>query len=352
MAVIELLADSESDAWDKFVLGHNQGSIYHTSQWQRIIGTTYGLHPLYIVLKGEGRDILGGLPLFCVKNIFGSKSITSLPCAQSCNPLFDKQADYDEALRYIRYLSNYYGCRYAELRTTAGGELVTTSYTKVTQKYSTYILDLGRPLDVIKRSFHKSCVQRPIEKAYRSGLELIEGRTEEDLRKFYSLYVGMRKDHGLLPQPFSFFHTMWKELKKSGHMDVFLAKFSGKVISSILLLKFKQKVTYEYGASMPGALGVKPSHFLIWEAIKRSAMSGYKMFDFGRTSDDDIGLSQFKSRWGTKREALIYYLIHDKARALPARESSFARKLMQVVVGKSPDWLCRRAGEILYKYLV
>lgn len=352
MAMIKVLEETELDEWDKFVLWHKNGSIYHTSWWQNIIRSTYGHNPLYIILKDESGNIVGGMPFFLVKGIFNSMRITSLPCAQTCNPLFVSQTDYDEILEYLNYLIREYRYKYAEIRTTTEIELVTKSYTTKTQNYSIYILDLDRPLDKVRQSFHKNSIQRPIEKANKSGLQLIEGDSEADLREFYNLYLAMRKSYGLLPQPFTFFYTMWRELHHRGHMDVWLAKYSGKVASSLLLLKFKERVTYEYGASIPDLLNTRPSHFLIWEAIKKAVMTGYKEFDFGRTSDDNLGLSEFKSRWGTKRKSLTYYLMYNGVAVRPARENNVARKIMSILVSKSPVSLCERAGQMLYKYLV
>ncbi len=352
MAVIKVLEESELDQWDKFVFRHKNGSIYHTSWWQKIIRSTYGHHPLYIVLKDEEGHIVGGMPLFLIKGIFNSMRMTSLPCAQTCNPLFGSQPEYDEILKYLNYLIREYRCDYAEIRTTSEIELATKSYKTKIENYSIYLLDLERPLDEVRRSFHKSCVQRPIEKASRSGLELIEGNTEADLRDFYNLYLTMRKSYGLLPQPFTFFSALWTELHPRGHMDLWLAKYSGRIASSLLLLKFKERVTYEYGASLPDLLNTRPSHFLIWEAIKKAVMTGYKEFDFGRTSDDNLGLSDFKSRWGTKRRSLTYYLIYNGVAVKPARENLLARKIMSILVSSSPAWLCERTGQVLYKYLV
>lgn len=352
MATLEELQKNRFDEWDAFVLGHKNGSIYHTSSWQSIIRSAYGHRPLYIILKDKIGNIIGGMPLFLVKGFWNSMRIISVPCAQTCNPLFNCQTDYDKILEYLNYVMREYRCRYAEIRTTTEIDLATKSYRSKRQNYSIYILDLNKPLDKIRQSFHKSCIRRAIEKANKSAIHLAEGESEVDLREFYNLYLAMRKRYGLLPQPFSFFKAMWRELHHKGQMDVLLAKVSGKVVSSLILLKFKDRVTYEYGASNAEMLNIRPSHFLLWEGIKKAATSGYKEFDFGRTEDENIGLSEFKSRWGTRREALTYYLLYDGNAEKPARENDVGKEIMNFLISKFPVWLSEKAAQMLYRYLV
>ena len=37
--------------WDSFVLSHNEGTIFHLSNWAKVIQETYGYEPYYLILK-------------------------------------------------------------------------------------------------------------------------------------------------------------------------------------------------------------------------------------------------------------------------------------------------------------
>src|SRR5262249_27254929 len=154
------------------------------------------------------------------------------------------------------------------------------------QGYSSYVLHLDRDLQEIESSLHKDSIYRQIKKASARGLQLIVGDSLKDVKIFYALYLQLRKYYGLLPQPFTFFSHMWNILSQGNHINILHAAYQGKIISSLLLLKYKHTVIYEYGASRFDMMHLSPSPFLLWEAIKQAKRDGYKRFDFGRTSDD------------------------------------------------------------------
>ena len=352
MPIVKLLNESELETWDHFVLNHEDGSIYHTSMWRKIIMETYGHFPMYLALIGEGGDIIGGMPMFFIKGIFTQNRLSSVPCAQVCNPLFEGIDDCKCALKYLDGLVKEFGCKYVEIRTSGGETIKPTSVQNCGHAFHIYVLRLDRPLEVIMKSFHKSCIQRQIKKSFKTGLKLVKGKSENDVKTFYKLYAMMRKRNGMLPHPLRFFLAMWRVLQNKGHMAIYHAERGGEIASSILLLKYKNKTTYEYGASDPEMLNLGPSHFLLWQAIKEAAISGYKEFDFGRTSENNIGLSEFKARWGTKKETLMYYLLFNQSGARPVRENRTAELLMKNVITRAPLRACELAGRFLYRYLI
>jgi lipid II:glycine glycyltransferase (peptidoglycan interpeptide bridge formation enzyme) len=99
-------------------------------------------------------------------------------------------------------------------------------------------------------------------------------------------------------------------------------------------------------------LHLRPNHFLFWEAIKRSKINGYKKFDFGRTSDDNKKLGEFKKRWGSKREVLPTYFIPDISGFALTRQKGLAKGMMYYAMKNLPDSLCHLMGGFLYKNLV
>ena len=162
----------------------------------------------------------------------------------------------------------------------------------------------------------------------------------------------MRRAHGLLPQPYSFFLTMWEIMSEEDHIDILHARYDGKVISSLLLLKYKDTVTYEYGATICRMFHLRPSHFLLWEAIKRLRLQGYTKLDLGRTVNRNKGLADFKSRWGAKRQALRYYYIPDIDGFASTRHKSLTNEIMYRASRRLPSSLCHLTGALLYKHFV
>jgi hypothetical protein len=349
---IEMLNQNEMGLWDDFVYSHELGSIYHTSYWMEMIKKVYEHEPCYLILKDKDGNLSAGLPLCFVKSKIGRNRFVSVPCAQYCDPLVTSQEEFGQFISYLLDFIKNRDFRSIELRMTKPIQPHKSKYGRVLNEYHHHLLNLDQPLDMIKRSLHKSCIQRGISKAYKSGLELSVGESINDVKSFYKLYLQMRRRHGLLPQPFSFFSNMWGNMSKSKNITILLAKHKGRIISSVLLLKYRNTVIYEYGASNEDMMNVRPSHLLLWEAIKHSQLEGYKTFDFGRTSNENDSLSQFKSRWGAKRQPLFYYLVPDVNIHASMRKSNLINKMMNYSMKYLPSPLCQLMGQVVYKYVV
>jgi hypothetical protein len=351
METITILHDDMLEKWDDFVTSHDMGTVYHTSFWRKTIQSSYGHKPVYLVMTDENNIITAGIPFFGINGMFGKK-LSCLPSAQYANPLLNKQQDYEVFEKFIIEYLKENNVKSCELKTSGAFYSQANSRNKILTGYCTHILSLDKPQENIFQTFHKNCVQRPIRKSEKIGLKLIEGSSASDVKRFYKLYLKMRKKNGLLPQPFCFFMSLWNNFKKNNMIDILHAEYKGKIISSILLLKFKKTVIYEYGATLPGFVNLHPSHFLLWEAIKRSKSERYDIFDFGRTSEDNANLLLFKSRWGTKRLDLFYQYIPKIDGVSRIRQVDMIKSLMNIMIRIMPDPVCRVMGKILYRNIV
>jgi len=352
MAKIKLLSNDKIEEWDRFVFDNALGTIYHTSQWRQLINNAYGHTPIYLVVEDNNGSIRAGLPLFKIESKFTQYKFSSLPCAQSCNPLLSDISEFSLFEDFIwTYLADKKNI-FLELKTDEKFPVLDPASANITSDYSTYLLNLCRPLDTILRSFHQSCIQRAIKKAYKSDLKIRYAETLRDVKQFYYLYLKMRINYGLLPQPFRFFSQMWKIMSKRDYIEILFAEYHGRPVSSILLLKYKDTVTYEYGATEPDRFYLKPSQLLLWEAIKKAKNRNFKTFDFGRTSNSNSGLIEFKMRWGTSPRKFIYYYIPKASGVSLLRRKSIVNKAMYYSIKSAPRLVCQLAGRIFYRYLV
>ncbi len=287
-----------------------------------------------------------------VKSRLTGNRLSSLPSAQQCNPLVSNQDEYDRLMGYLLEFVKRNDMKYVEMKTGQEFQFDSEKFGQVNMNYRTHILNIDGDTDDIQSAFHKSQIQRAIKRARKSGLELVRGDSLEDVKILYDLYLNMRQRYGLLPQPFSFFANMWRYFTEGNHVEILHAKHNGRMISSILLLQYKDTVFYEYGSTMPGMHIYSPSIFLLWESIKLSYKQGYKKFDFGRTSIENRGLLEFKSRWGTVCETLPYYYIPSQSGMAELREKNGTKKMMNFFVKNSPTSICRLMGGAAYKHLV
>ncbi len=352
MLTATVLTDEKPERWDRFVSSHELGSIYHTSLWTNVIERCYGHRVIRLVIEEPRHNIVAGLPVFIMKSRVVGNKMSTVPCAQCCDPLVTTQTQFDSLMEKIDRLIQEYRVDCYELKTDGKFAYHTGKTGSPLKNYSLYQLDLDRPLETIRNNFHKSCINRAINGSMRSGLQLRVAESERDVRDFYRLYVKMRKHHGLLPQPYRFFSCLWEIMADNGSIEVLHAEYAGRVISSLLLLKYKDTVVYEYGATDPAMTYLHPTHFLLWMAIQRAHSQGYKVFDFGRTSNENTGLSTFKSRWGAECKELSYYYLPNVKGVALLRQKSLAKLFMHQLVAHAPDALCAWMGRMAYKKLL
>ncbi len=347
---VQILDRSNDPQWDQFVLSHVHGTIYHTTLWRDLIVSTYGLKPYYLAIKNESGSIQAALPTFSVRNVLGNRRLCTLPLAQYCNPLINNNDQLTDLIDFVNDLLKKTGSFNFELKTDGKVPIDPGKQANVYNGFNHYRLDLSDEIAAIKKRFHKSCVTRCINKSLRCGLELKKATSIEDVSTFYKLYLHMRKRLGLPPQPIEFFRLMWKIFAEKGYMDIFFAVHEGSPISTVLLLKFKGTVIYEYGASIRHMINLHPSHFLLWEAINQAKVENFEVFDFGRTSKDNKGLSKFKERWGTKQDELHYFYFPALKGFDKTKNVGFITSATQKISKFLPNRIFEVYGKIFYKH--
>jgi len=349
---LEILDSSAFGQWNDFLNQHPLGTIYHSVEWLRIIEKTYGYKPLILVRYDETGRISAGIAGSIVCSKLQGKRFSSIPCAQQANPLV---SDHESILSIFKDIEQTLknldlgSCEIKMDRSVLDEECAVLKAPN--RDYCTYILSLDEPFELLKKRFHKDCILRAVAKAKKLGVQVVEASSNSDIEIFYRLHTEQRKTDGLLPQPLTFFKNLWNTLYEKKAVEMFHAVFNGDVISTILLIKSKNMVTYEYGATKTGKKYLNPSPLLLQYAIEKASIAGFAFFDFGRCSMDDSGLKVFKARWGAIPKQLFYYSF--PAYSVPQiRKESFLKIIMSLVVRNSPMQFNVFLGKLLYKHFI
>ncbi len=132
---VRLYKNSDSKAWDDFVLSHPRGTFFHLSGWKRVIENAFGHSHFYLIAEhGESKasqsgrhspegavDICGVFPLFLIKSFLFGKSLVSIPFATYggivANDQQTGQALFDKAVELTRSRD----LDYMEIRTSDNG---------------------------------------------------------------------------------------------------------------------------------------------------------------------------------------------------------------------------------------
>jgi lipid II:glycine glycyltransferase (peptidoglycan interpeptide bridge formation enzyme) len=209
----------------------------------------------------------------------------------------------------------------------------------------------------VYRTFKRTQIQQCIAQAGRQGVTAHRGTAWADMRAFYGLHLQTRRRQGTPVQPLRFFRLIWERLLQAGQGFVCLASQHGRVIAGAVFLAWNGTVIYKYSASDPSFWSARPNHLVLWTAIRWACTNGFSVFDFGRTDVENAGLRTFKNGWGTREEPLIYSSLGgepaDTAAAAASATSAVraqAARAAHDLIRRSPAWVCRALGEVLYRY--
>ena len=300
---IDPITDSR---WAEFIVRHPSASVFHTPAWLTALHQTYGFTPLALTTSPPGSKIEDGIPFCRVNSLLTGKRLVSLPFSDHCQPLSAPQ----ELLEALPGICSQHKFKYIELRPLESG-------LAVSEHFWFHILDLRPSLDDIYRKCHPDCVRRKIRRAEREKLETEEGRSETLLDEFYSLQVLTRRRHGLPPQPRQWFRNVLDALGENSEIRV--ARFNGRAVAAILTLRHNRTAVYKYGCSSAEDNNRGGMQLLFWRHIEDAKRRGMEWMDLGRCDAGDLGLAEFKERWGAERKEIGYYRYPDRPHQ-PARK--------------------------------
>jgi lipid II:glycine glycyltransferase (peptidoglycan interpeptide bridge formation enzyme) len=137
-------------------------------------------------------------------------------------------------------------------------------------------------------------------------------------------------------------------LLSQGFGFLLLAHNDSQLLAGAVFLNFNKTLTYKYSASDPAYWKLRPNNLILWHAICWGCEHGNHIFDWGRTDLDNAGLRDFKLGWGSEEQILNYSILADRPPKVTM--DGKAHRLLTHLIQRSPTWVCRILGELLYKH--
>ena len=332
--------------WARFIDRHPDASIFHSTGWLDALRRTYGYEPVAYTTTPHARELSDGLVFCRVQSWLSGGRLVSLPFSDHCQPLAEGQS-FVEIMNWLNSTRRRKRWKYVELRPLLHLDTPARADVANSESFSLQILDLHSDLDTLFRNFHKSCVQRKIQRAEREGLTYREGRSEAQLDQFYELLLLTRRRHGLPPQPRTWFRNVVRCLGDAALIRI--AYKDGQPVASIITLQFKDVLVYKYGCSDSRFNNLGGNILLFWKAIQDAKRAGNSRFDLGRSEMDNPGLISFKQNWGAATFPLRYY-------RLPARQpvpfaSGWRGRIAKSLFSVMPDSVLSATGKLLYRHI-
>ncbi len=322
--------------------------VSHSIAWVRVIESAFPQMRGYVASDSQTiSEKSSFLPIYRVRRPMKKSLWLSIPFSTICDPIIKDRAFQDGLLQELRRhpLTQKAGI---EIRAMNAQMPVTCGYTSVSG-YINHQLQLKGDEQEIFARFHKKSVQARIRQSMKAGLKLIAASNMDDVKAFYNIYVQMRKEQGLPPQPYRFFTSMWKELSPTNNIDLLLAEKDGQVIAGSWALKNSWLYSLEYLARAGKNDKLRCAYFLNWHGIKRALAAGIQTISFARTSAKNEGLNKYKSGWAT--QAVPYNDLVFPTSEVFQREDRFSYHLIRKYSSSLPTPLFRMLGELIYRII-
>ena len=292
--------------WRDFLLSRSNATLYHTPEWKECLQRTFRYSSKYLFASDENGILTGILPLFLVNGRLFGRRLVTLPFSHVCGPVGDPESVnclLEEAIALAEKMGDIPLILNSPVDSPRFGN---------STNFSTYILDLNRDVNLISKKLGKGC-RRAIIGAKKKGVTVRESREPFDLKEFHYLNSLNKKELGVPCHPLHFFENI--SIILSNMSRLYIAERDHEMIGGSLMLHYKDKVIYGYGAANPSALNYHPYHAVIWQSIQDACAEGYQSYDFGRCFHNDTGLMDFKRRWGTRELPLTYSNFPPKSRS-------------------------------------
>lgn len=341
---MQIINPLEFKGWDDLVLSSNGYSFFHSAAWARVLNESYKYKPLYFtVIESNRLSVL--IPMMEVNSIVTGKRGVSLPFSDYCEIICGEEFSSEELVGNIIRYGRKERWKYVEFRpgkALNGGLTASTSY-------------FGHRMSLLKNeknifSKFRDSTKRNIKKASREGVRCFVSNSWQSVKDFYVLNKMTRKQHGIPPQPLSFFKKIYEHIISDNKGVVVLAYCNGRAIAGSMYFHFGRRAIYKYGASDKQYQHLRPNNLVMWNAIKMYCQNGYQYLDMGRTEKENKGLNQFKNGWNTTIMKLSYYKYSFKKKSF-VENNSDAASLSEKIVPYIPDFMSRIIGSIAYKHI-
>lgn len=166
----------------------------------------------------------------------------------------------------------------------------------------TIILDISQSEEKILEKMEQK-TRYNTRLAQKSGLQVVEASTKEDLQLFINIQQNTAKRQGFFVHPARYFEILWDSFYKEGIFKILIAKLEDTPVAAWGLFIYGDTIYYPYGGSYSNQYSkYKPSNLLVWETIKLGKAAGCNKFDmWGVTTNQQSswwGFSKFKLGFG------------------------------------------------------
>lgn len=304
---IILAENDDLKEWDAYIHAHPNGCVFQTSAWRRVVESTYGHRPFYLMAK-NGSAVCGVLPIFLLYGRFFGRVMATSPYASSGAVCADNEEVAHALVERAIRLAREHEVNYLELKSRS---ITRCAELQHHNDYLNYYMPIDEP-DVMWRSRLKKKTRESVRRSEKYGLTLEKGHHLLDA--FYQVMVVSMRRLGTPVHSKLLYQNIMVSFGQNANL--FAVKYNGIPISISLVLRFRKEFVALIRGSLDEYYHLRPNNFLYWGLFKEAYLSGANSFDLGRSLAGS-GPAVFKESWGAEAKPLYYEYFLNRKKTIP-----------------------------------
>jgi hypothetical protein len=295
--------------WKELLSISKESYFFHTPEWIKILEETHDFKNASRLYKAGDSEIL--IPMV-EKKKFGLKILNSLPSGYG--GIFYDVKPPSEILQDILVGVSRFPTVYLNILFPPNSQCTLDfKHRNIFEIQSiwnyTHILSLEKGYDYIWENLYHKSKKRDIRRAERSGLEVIEANSINQLKLFYEMYRKESLERWGCEEPpdsWSFFDNLFKYGKE--YLTLMLAELNGEIIGGLMISEYGKNAFTHYSSFVYEYRRYRPVDFLIDLAVRNCYENGVTILNLG-SSGNLRGLVEFKEKFGARKVELKRYKI-------------------------------------------
>ncbi len=305
---IEVAQSEDGGAWDAAIGGFGRITAAHRFAWRDVLQKAFSLRAHYLWARDREGTVLGVLPLVRVKSPLFGDYLVSVPHVNYGGAIGRTMPVEQSLIEHAVKLADELGVSHVEFRDSSPRDGWPARTDKV-------VMELALPTDV--DVLHKAVgakLRAQIKRPVREGATVVQGGAEL-LDDFYRVFSRNMRDLGTPVYAKRFFRLVLDAFAKDAR--IFVVHVGGQPTAAGLVVGHLQRLEIPWASSLREFNRIGVNMLLYAEVLRYAIESGYKVFDFGRSSKDG-GTYRFKAQWGAKPRQLYWHYWLAPGHQMPA----------------------------------
>lgn len=328
---------------NEFVTSFDGASVYHLTDWCDLIGDVFGHRCYYFMAESTEGEIAGVLPVVRLKSKLFGDYMVSMPYFNYGGAVGVNEDVESALINSVADKAVDLGSQHIEFRDTRQR----ASFESVRTDKVAMILPLPDDEEILWKKLgakRRSQIKRPL----REGVDVKNGSANL-LDDFYQVFSHNMRDLGTPVYSKHFFAQILRRFPDK--TQILTVYHKGGPVAGAFLIGFRGQLEIPWASTLRKVNSLGVNMLMYWEVLKYAINSGFKTFDFGRSSVDS-GTYRFKKQWGAEPRQLYWHYWLNAGQSMPKLTPSNPKYQLAIKAWQRlPLFVANRIGPMIVKNL-